>query len=42
MTYTPDLASSARRHLLAAQELVDGKKRVDVAGYLFGIVAVSQ
>lgn len=39
MAYTPDLASSARRHLRAAQELVDGKKRIDVAGYLFGIAA---
>ena len=39
MGYTPDLASSARRHLLAAQELVNGKSRVDVAGYLFGIAA---
>lgn len=38
LSFTMNLAAAARRHLLAAQELVGGH-RLDVAGYLFGIAA---
>lgn len=39
MAYIPDMASAARRHLLAANILYSEKTRIDVAGYLYGIAA---
>jgi hypothetical protein len=38
MKYKPDLAKSARRHLIAADSLA-ATDRKDVAGYLYGIAA---
>ena len=38
MAYTPDMPAAARRHLEAANALVDGPRH-DVAGYLYGIAA---
>ena len=38
MAYAFDMRAAAYRHLEAAEELADGKRR-DVAGYLYGIAA---
>jgi len=38
MEYKPDMPAAARRHIEAAEALVDGSRR-DVAGYLYGIAA---
>ena len=38
MTFPPNMAASARRHLNAAEALDTGHRR-DVAGYLYGIAA---
>ena len=38
MAYACDMRAAAYRHLEAAEELADGKRR-DVAGYLYGIAA---
>ncbi len=38
-SYARDLARSARRHLQAAEHLLDETHRKDVAGYLYGIAA---
>ena len=38
MDYKPDMPAAARRHIEAADALVDGF-RPDVAGYLYGIAA---
>ena len=38
MVYQHDLPAAARRHIEAADSLVDGR-RYDVAGYLYGIAA---
>ncbi len=38
MTFGVDMRSAARRHLLAADILMNGERR-DVAGYLYGIAA---
>lgn len=39
MTYSTNMPSAARRHLLAADILFHDGKRCDVAGYLYGIAA---
>jgi hypothetical protein len=38
MAFTANLPAAARRHLEAAEELVNGPRQ-DVAGYLYGIAA---
>lgn len=38
MAYSVNLPAAARRHLDAAEQLASGR-RIDVAGYLFGIAA---
>lgn len=39
MAYSHDMPAAARRHLQAAQHLMEPGGRKDVAGYLFGIAA---
>src|SRR5579872_4073477 len=39
MPYSIDMKAAARRHLEAAEKLLSGGHRRDVAGYLYGIAA---
>src|SRR5271166_4619837 len=39
MAFATDMSAAARRHLEAGDSLAKGRKRRDVAGYLYGIAA---